>query len=54
MNEKLGTVECPDCKTENSVISYGNGYVATCSKCKRVLYNSKEKPEPQKEFVPYY
>jgi uncharacterized paraquat-inducible protein A len=48
MNEELGKVECPDCKIENSVVRYGYGYVATCSNCKKIIYNSKEKPKPQK------
>ncbi len=39
------TITCPSCKIEVKIISFGNGYVAVCPKCKKVIYNSEKLPE---------
>ena len=35
----MDTIKCPVCKRDVPIITFGDGYIATC--CGKVLYNSK-------------
>lgn len=41
-------VTCLDCKIQTKVINFGDGYVAVCPKCQKVIYNSEKLPEKEK------
>lgn len=36
---------CPYCKSECKAPPFGYGWVVICRKCKRIIYNDKEKPK---------
>lgn len=42
-------IECKKCGTKNKILPFGYGYVATCSKCREVLYNSTERPSASED-----
>jgi len=43
-------IECHRCGSVCEVKAFGEGFIALCPKCKRIVYNSKEYPEKEVIF----